>query len=412
WITDNKGELEEKYPQTKGMDEERLITFALTDLGPEKNPLALLENDEETQKKYSANLEGMQNLYVLREGIKKNPLDPEAQFLALNHFYENAKKASIEYSTMEKNPDKFSKEEIESAKKEWFRQSEIVKELTEKITGKDPKEQAEKEVEASAEGEKKAFLDSRLNKLEEVKLKRYNEILKNLSEEEAKYFKAGTLETKVGDLSQEQILTIVGTYGVGALRSIKHKNWFSDKILIGGQEVASGDLDSFLANKKMILDEKIKQDLEGASELEWKRTTRERVGKRFDEIIKNVASPEKAKELIEKKYRTVKEKMAEQWEKEAEAKKTESKEKPTSKGKEKSENADSALSVLELGSKKPEEISQYLRDHGDDFCDLLQTAGMNIDKSYLKKFTEKPKNRKALSFFIKRFLEFMANNAA
>jgi len=411
WAKDNKGDLEAKYPQTKEMDEEKLINFVLVDLGPEKNPLNLLENDEETQKKYADNLEKMQNLYVLREGVKKNPLDPEAQFLALNHFYEKAKNASKELSEKQKSPDS-TPQEIEKAKKEWFRQSEIVKELTEKITGKDPKEQAEKEAEASAKKEKAAFLDSRLNRLEEIKSKRYNEILKNLSEDEAKYFKAGTLQTKVGDLSQEQVLTIVGTYGVEALRNIKHKNWFSDKISIGGQEVASDDLDNFLANKKMLLDEKIKQELQDTAELQWKRQTREKVGKRFDEIIKDVASPEKAKELIREKYRTVKEKMAEQWEKEAEAKKAElSKEKPKS-GREKSKNADSALSVLELGSKKPEEISRYLRDHGDDFCNLLEGAGMNVDKNYLKKFAEKPKNRKAMSFFIKRFIEFMTNNAA
>lgn len=405
WLKDHEAE----YPQTKEMTEERKIAFALIDLG-EKNPLNELKNNEDTLARYSKHAEKMDDLYVLRDGIKKNPLDPESQFLALNYFYKKAEESSEVFHAMEKNPDKFSEEEIETSKKEWFRHSKIVRELTEKVTGRDPKERAEKETEEKSVKEKQDFIDSQMKRLEEIKLKRYNQILENLSEEEKEYFKAGRLDTKAGGLNKEQILAIVGTYGVDALRNIKHKNWFSNKILLGGKEIESENLDKFLAEKKQELDDKIKRELEEGAEFMWKKETRKEVGKKFDKIIKEIATSEKAEELIREKYKAVKDNMMKQFEKEAETKKA-TKEKNEKKPELNKESADSAIKFLELGAKKPEEIDSYLKEHGDEFCDLLGNAGMHVDKKIIKKFVEKPKNRKSLSIFIKRFVEFMTTTA-
>lgn len=408
WLDDNKDDLEKEYPEVKEMDEGKRIRFALIELSPEKNPLNALENDEKTQEKYPDHAEKMGDLYVVREGLKKESLDPEAHFLALNFFYKKAETASKDFHHKEKNPDQFSKEEIEASKKEWFRHSKIVRELTEKVTGKDPKEQAEKEAEDPEK--KKAFIASQMERFEEIKIKKYDQILNGLSEEEKKYFKAGVLQTRAGSLNREQILAIVGTYGIDALRNIKHKNWFSNKILVGGKEVESEDLDSFLAGKKQELDEKIRKELEGAAEYKWKKETRGAVERRFDEIVREAASPEKAEELIKGKYRAVKENMVKKFEEEAETKRAQEKLKPKKEKKDK--RADAAIRVLELGIKEPKEISRYLKSNSDDFCDLMESAGMKVDRKRFKKFAEKKKNRKSLANFVKRFIEFMASNAS
>lgn len=417
WLADNKEDIEKKHPATKGMNEEKLVIFALTELSPEENPLNQLAENEEFERKYAPYAERASYLYIVREGIKKDPMDMESQFLALNYFYEKAKKASTNFHEKEKNPDRFSKEEIEAAKEEWLKQSKIVKDLTERFTGKDPRKQAEEKAdEARPKGEKEAFINARLNRFGEIQVKKYDQVLTNLNEEELKYFKAGALETKIGDLSQEQILTIVGTYGTDALRKIRYEPWkpahlFKTRnILIGNEIINEDDFDSFISQKKRELDEKIMADLKDAAEFQWKRKNRQEVEKRFDEIIKDVASSKGAEKIIRERYVSVKEKLYEQWEaQQAVAEKPATEEKPEKETPKEKEDADTVLNIL--SSKEPEEISAYLKDHGDEFCSVLENAGMSINKDYLKKFVENPKNRKSLSLFLKRFLDFISTSA-
>lgn len=429
WIKDNKGDLEKEHPEIKTKSEEELISFALTGLDPEKSPLDQLDKDEKIQKKYSPNLEKIENLFVLSEGLKKKHPTPEIQFLALNHFYENAKKASIEFHKKENDPNS-APEEIERAKKEWLRQSDIVRDLAEKITGKDPKLQAEEETNAPALKEKKEFINSKLQRFEEIKSRRYGEILGSLSEEDLK--KSGMvdaqgravkidiskdfrLDSKAGELSRDQVLAIAGIYGAKELKNIRHK-FLSNKIIIGGKEIESGKLDAFLADKKKELDDKIMKDLEDAAELQWKRKTRADVAKKFDAIIKEIASPEKAKELIEGKYKALKEKLASQWEEEErkqEKKKAavKAEKEPDAEAKKELDSLQKILALKE--SPDPESAMKYFLNNLDEISGHLKNLGIDekIISKGLKEIANDPKNTKKMRNFLGGVVQVIVSTA-
>jgi hypothetical protein len=306
WFEDNKDKLE-GIP-VEELSKERIISLAI-----EKGALKDLPEYE----KYNKEIE---NLFTLREQLKKESVSIDTLLLTLNSLEKKTEEISAEIGEMEKEG-KLSAE-ISLKEKELKRLSDLKKELAEKITGKNLEKEAEDEAKEEI-GSKENYINKKLDeqvKESEKKFKKKifekefkEEFLKEISEDEEKEKKILEFtDQKIESIATLHKLTKEDAFYLLAAgynpEKFKSKGIIRKKIEVKkGEEIAPNKLEDF---KKEQIEEGRKK-IEGMARKKlgekWEEEYQKSFQKCLEEKIKKIAeSPEN---VIEELYGKLKDRL-------------------------------------------------------------------------------------------------------
>ena len=379
WFEEHKEEFtEEGIPEE--ISKEKKISLAI-----EKGALKELT----TKKEYEEKFEEIERLFTLRSYLEKKSLPTEILFLTLNTLEKKTEEISAEIKEMEKEGK--SEVEISMKRKELENLSKLKEELAEKGTGRNLKEEGEREAKekiVSKEEYIDQYFDSQKEEVEksfkeEIFNREFKKQWEELSEKEKEEYGNNHLEfteRKIEDLSQKHELKkeevfylLVAGYNP---EEFKSKGIFRKKIEVKkGEKIPLGKIEDFKKVQFEIAERKIREKVKEELGKKWEEEYQKLVKEYREEEIKKLAKfPEEAIKGIEEIYQKLKDRLiAERAEKEL---------------KKEGKTREEIKEIERKFERKGKDIIEFLREVLNFQKEQL-SGDFESDKENLSKFLEK-----------------------